>query len=155
VSRLFCEISNERYAAGSTLNFVNYDFVQVVKTMWRIHKFTRWAKKIQDPLLKMCVNRLDLRKIQSPYQQNGIKSKQTGTNLTELQSTPVTTTTHKHKQMSFKPSSTAIRFPYWDTSVAEQLRTITCDGVTPYSSCDYNWNLQYPNYTGVLEFKDV
>ena len=29
----FCDISNERYAAGSNLNFVNYDFVQVVKTM--------------------------------------------------------------------------------------------------------------------------
>jgi len=58
----------------------------------------------------MCVNRLDLRKIYSPCQQNGKTSKQTRTDLTELQSTPVTKTKHKHKLISLKPSPTALRF---------------------------------------------
>ena len=48
-----------------------------------------------------------------------------------------------------------LRFPCWDTSVTEQLQTITCGGVTPYSSCNYNYNLQCPNYNSVLEFKDA
>ena len=52
--------------------------------------------------LKMCVNRLDLRKIHSPCQQNGNTSKQTRTDLTELQPTPVRTTKHKHKSTSLK-----------------------------------------------------